>query len=239
MPKKTNCLYSQVADALIAQINGHMYGKLLPSERALCEQYQVSRTTIRQALHLLAQRGYVDSVRGKGMVVSHPQLLQELHSVYNFHEEMRRQGKRPETHMVDFVVQAASGGLASVFSLPEGSPVYRMIRQRQMCIRDRPMLLETTYLSYQRFPGIQQKELEKGPLHHLLSSRYGLKLTAAEETFEPILLRPLEAQMLKTEENALGMLVERISLEGEARVVEFSKGVSPARKFRHHITLKY
>ena len=49
MPKKTNCLYSQVADALIAQINGHMYGKLLPSERALCEQYQVSRTTIRQA----------------------------------------------------------------------------------------------------------------------------------------------------------------------------------------------
>lgn len=94
MPKKTNCLYSQVADALIAQINGHMYGKLLPSERALCEQYQVSRTTIRQALHLLAQRGYVDGVRGKGMVVSHPQLLQELHSVYNFHEEMRRQGKR-------------------------------------------------------------------------------------------------------------------------------------------------
>ena len=73
----------------------------------------------------------------------------------------------------------------------------------------------------------------------MLSSRYGLKLTAAEETFEPILLRPLEAQMLKTEENALGMLVERISLEGEARVVEFSKGVSPARKFRHHITLKY
>ena len=64
MPKKTNCLYSQVADALIAQINGHMYGKLLPSERALCEQYQVSRTTIRQALHLLAQRGYVDGVRG-------------------------------------------------------------------------------------------------------------------------------------------------------------------------------
>ena len=214
MPKKTNCLYSQVADALIAQINGHMYGKLLPSERALCEQYQVSRTTIRQALHLLAQRGYVDSVRGKGMVVSHPQLLQELHSVYNFHEEMRRQGKRPETHMVDFVVQAASGGLASVFSLPEGSPVYRMIRLR---LADGvPMLLETTYLSYQR-----------------------LKLTAAEETFEPILLRPLEAQMLKTEENALGMLVERISLEGEARVVEFSKGVSPARKFRHHITLKY
>lgn len=171
MPKKTNCLYSQVADALIAQINGHMYGKLLPSERALCEQYQVSRTTIRQALHLLAQRGYVDGVRGKGMVVSHPQLLQELHSVYNFHEEMRRQGKRPETHMVDFVVQAASGGLASVFSLPEGSPVYRMIRLR---LADGvPMLLETTYLSYQRFPGIQQKELEKGPLHHLLSSRYG------------------------------------------------------------------
>ena len=122
MPKKTNCLYSQVADALIAQINGHMYGKLLPSERALCEQYQVSRTTIRQALHLLAQRGYVDGVRGKGMVVSHPQLLQELHSVYNFHEEMRRQGKRPETHMVDFVVQAASGGLASVFSLQPRIP---------------------------------------------------------------------------------------------------------------------
>lgn len=59
----------------------------------------------------------------------------------------------------------------------------------------------------------------------------------AEETFEPVLLRPMESQMLRTDQSALGMLVERISYEN-GRVVEISKSVSPASKFKHHVVLK-
>ena len=48
---------------------------------------------------------------------------------------------------------------------------------------------------------------------------------------------PMEAQMLHTGQGALGMLIERISYEN-GRVVEISKSVSPASKFKHHVVLR-
>ena len=71
----------------------------------------------------------------------------------------------------------------------------------------------------------------------VLTNRYALNIDVAEETFEPILLRPMESQMLHTGHGALGMLFERIFYEG-GQVVEISKSVSPASKYKHHVVLR-
>ncbi len=42
---------------------------LLPSENELKDHYETSRETIRKALNLLAQEGYIQKVRGKGSIV--------------------------------------------------------------------------------------------------------------------------------------------------------------------------
>ncbi|QLK86932.1 GntR family transcriptional regulator [Staphylococcus sp. 17KM0847] len=44
-------------------------GQALPTEKALCERFEVSRMTLRQAIKLLAEDGIVTSVRGKGHFV--------------------------------------------------------------------------------------------------------------------------------------------------------------------------
>ncbi|MED4797692.1 GntR family transcriptional regulator, partial [Priestia megaterium] len=41
----------------------------LPSENELVEQYQTSRETIRKALNLLSQNGYIQKMKGKGSFV--------------------------------------------------------------------------------------------------------------------------------------------------------------------------
>lgn len=45
-------------------------GEKLPSEQELMDQFQVSRSTIRQALHVLVSMGIVTSVPGKGYYVT-------------------------------------------------------------------------------------------------------------------------------------------------------------------------
>lgn len=236
MPKKTGHLYLRLADTLKEQIKNGIFaeGSLLPSERELCEKYEVSRTTVRQALQELSQEGYVSSIQGKGTFVSQPQIRQELSSIYSFDEDMRKLGKVPETRIMDFVEMAASGTLARTFSLPEGSSVYRIMRLR--LADGEPMLLETNYLPCTRFPGISREALENQSLYRVLTTQYNLNITVAEETFEPVLLRPMESQIFSTVQNALGMLIERISFEGQ-NVVEVSKSVSPSYKFKHHIFL--
>ena len=115
MPKKYLCL----ANSLIEQITEGVYPKgcLLPSEREICEKYNISRTTARQALNILAQEGYITSIQGKGTVVTHPQIQQELGTIYSFDEDMRQLGKNPETHIMDFIEMSAPDALAAIFPL--------------------------------------------------------------------------------------------------------------------------
>ena len=44
-------------------------GDRLPTERALAEQFQVSRTAVREAMKILAQKGLVDMRPGRGTIV--------------------------------------------------------------------------------------------------------------------------------------------------------------------------
>ena len=44
-------------------------GEFLPSEHTLCQQFDVSRTTVRYALKVLSERKIIQTIRGKGSVV--------------------------------------------------------------------------------------------------------------------------------------------------------------------------
>ena len=237
MARNGEHLYLKLSDTLAEQIvDGTLpEGTLLPSERELCQTHGISRTTVRQALQDLSQKGYIRAIHGKGTVVVRPQIRQELRSIYSFDEDMRRLGKNPETHIMDFVEIVPTGTVAALMQLPIGESVYRIMRLR--IANNEPMLLETNYLPCDRFPEFNRQMLENQSLYRVLTNRYSLNIDVAEETFEPVLLRPMEAQMLHTGQGALGMLVERISYEG-GRVVEISKSVSPASKFQHHVVLR-
>ena len=61
-----NPKYQIVAEALRSGILDGTYQKTLPTEQALCAQFQVSRQTVRQALSLLETERLIDRVQGSG-----------------------------------------------------------------------------------------------------------------------------------------------------------------------------
>ena len=58
--------YQMVADALRADIQEGKYPKMLPTEQALRERFQVSRQTVRQALSLLESERLIERKQGSG-----------------------------------------------------------------------------------------------------------------------------------------------------------------------------
>ncbi len=67
-------LSEQVADLLEEEIlETYSFGARLPSEQALAERYEVSRTIIREALRTLKERGLIDSKTGSGAYVKRPE----------------------------------------------------------------------------------------------------------------------------------------------------------------------
>lgn len=61
-----NPKYQTVADSLRSGIQAGKYQKTLPTEQALCAQFQVSRQTVRQALSLLEAEGLIERRQGSG-----------------------------------------------------------------------------------------------------------------------------------------------------------------------------
>lgn len=63
--------YEQVADTLTEMILNHTYavGEKIPTEDELSEQFQVGRQTVRKAVILLEESGYLKKVQGSGTYV--------------------------------------------------------------------------------------------------------------------------------------------------------------------------
>ncbi len=67
-------VYRHLVDDILEKIESGVYpnGSMLPSERELCLQYNVSRQTVRNALKLLSQQGWVSPRAGKGTRIQSP-----------------------------------------------------------------------------------------------------------------------------------------------------------------------
>lgn len=65
-------IYKSVADRLRIRVNGAecRVGDVLPGEKALAEQYGVSRMTIRKAVDMLIEWGLVERRHGSGTYVT-------------------------------------------------------------------------------------------------------------------------------------------------------------------------
>src|SRR3712207_5275852 len=87
-------LYYQLAELLRERIRLGEFkpGDQLPSERALSEQYAISRMTARQALTFLVREGTLIARHGLGTFVAEPKLTYDTLHLLGFTEEMMHRG---------------------------------------------------------------------------------------------------------------------------------------------------
>ena len=92
-------LYLQVKEILEKRIHTQVYpkGGKLPSEKELCDEFGVSRITIRQALDLLESMGLTNSVHGKGTFVKANKIDSNLQKIRSFSETLAGEGYHGRT----------------------------------------------------------------------------------------------------------------------------------------------
>ena len=90
--------YIPVYNRLYQDLIDGVYEKdsLLPSENVLAAAYKVSRNTLRQALTILTQDGFIYKRQGKGTFVSYDCHREERKNLYNF---LRECSKEPITRV--------------------------------------------------------------------------------------------------------------------------------------------
>lgn len=236
---KTNspvALYYQLKEILSQRIlsNEWSLGERLPTEFELCEQYGVSRITVRQALAELEREGLIVRKQGLGTFVSIPRIEQNLTSFYSFSEEFKKRGLKPKTEVVDFSTVVASPKIQGIFDLGDQQRVYAFTRLR--LASEIPIAIESTYLPVNLFPDLTREELVKFPLYEVMNTRFGVIANSAKESFGVVSLREKEANIFDLKVGSPAFDLERLAYSG-AQCVEYTHGVVRGDKFRFHVKL--
>lgn len=161
-------------------------GDLLPSENELVKTYNVSRETIRKALNLLLEKGYIQKVQGKGSIVLDIKRFDfPVSGLTSYKELQDAQNMNSQTIVVSNGLLPVSEELANHLNLSVGTPVLYLERLRK--VHGEVVIIDKDYLVTSIVPSIPDEAAEDS-LYHYIEQTLGLSIGYAQKeiTVDPI-----------------------------------------------------
>jgi GntR family transcriptional regulator len=223
----SNPLYSQLEQILRSKIETHQWptGFQLPSERELCEAYQVSRITVRRAINDLALQNLVQSIPGKGTFVILPQMREPLRPLSSFSEDMRRRGLLAFSHILQAEILPADEETARTLNIPAGGEVIHLKRLRLVAPDQLPVAIQTVLMPHYRCPNILCFDLKKRSLYEVFRDEYHLVLERGETVISARLADHTESEQLKVKPPAAVLVSDQVTYLHTGEVIEVVNSV--------------
>ncbi len=230
-------LYRKLVKSITQQIDQGYYkeGAKLPTEKQLCQYYNISRVTVRRALIELENNNLIVSRQGSGIYVTPHLFKQSLQKFYSFSQETRKKGHIPSDKIISFDTISGSSAICEIMGLESRTTLIRIVRLR---LSDNiPMIYETSYLQADRLSGLDREILEGHSLYDLMTSRYNIILESAKEIFSACLPSELIASYLQIKEQTPCISLKRIT-RSLSEVVEYTESIVRGDNFEFIVELK-
>jgi GntR family transcriptional regulator len=188
--------YSQLANILRQSMATGILrpGDQLPSEAQLCERYDVSPMTVRRAINLLVDQGFVIAEQGRGTFVKPVAMgaatfqLKDSLNLFNA-------SKETTVHVLEARIVAADERVARKLDIGAGD---RTIYIRRLLRTDgQPSLYHREYMIYDPLRPIVEAELEVTSLQRLFNGTGETILKRGDIHLEATILTEEEAKILQ------------------------------------------
>lgn len=204
---------------------------LLPSEKQLIEIYGVSRETIRKALNLLRNAGYIQKKQGKGSIVLDINRFDFPISGLTSFKELQETQKIPsETIVVELEKTTVTPALQEVTEWPIDTEVWKLVRQRK--IDGESVIVDTDYLLTSIIPELPQEKAEES-IYAYFEEDLGLEIAYAQKeiTIEPVTNEAKTLLNLHPNDTQVVIVRSLVYLE-DTRCFEYTESVHRLDKFR-------
>ena len=229
--------YLWVYNALKHQIEVEDFkvGDFLPPEPELQKTFHVSRTTVRKAVEMLAQQGFLYIRQGKGTQVMDFKATQKLGFVTSFSETLREKGFTVTHADIRVDLVPAPRRIALELKI---EPNERLVKiERVTLANGAPIALMTNYLLPSIAPGIEKRISGMTGLYSFLESEYNLVIEAASDFISAREVTDTEAQRLQIPEHSPLLVVRRITRSG-GRPIEVAVLLVVADKYEYCVHTK-
>lgn len=226
--------YKQVASQIESDIVNHVYqhtNKLL-TEDEYANKYGVSRNTVRKAIEILVNKGYVYQVQGSGVFVRdhynsdyiNLEKLQGLTSDFS--------GRKVETRVLHFEQTVANDEVAERMKCPIGTPVYFVKRLR--LVDDHPFSVEDSYFRKELVIYLDENIVQKS-IYTYLRSDQKLAIGFADRVIYADFLDSESAGLLDLNENDPALIVDNTVYLTNGQIFDVSRSI---HHFKHVKMLK-
>ncbi len=175
--------YQYVYEQVKKEIEDEVFksSEKLPSEKVIAEKYDVSVNTVRKALSVLIEKGYIVSRHGSGYFVSaHKNFSSlKLRSLASHSLE-----KNIESKVLSFEIVQANKEQAENLNIQENEVIFKIERLR--IINGEPSILENTIVPVKYFPSLKREVFDKS-FYNYIEEESDHRIDRAIKDISPIL----------------------------------------------------
>ncbi len=227
-------LYRRLAGKLRDSITDGEFavGTLLPTEQELCDKYSTSRFTVREALRLLMEEGFVTRRQGRGTEVvsltarrGNRQSLSSFSQLFSYAQETRLEIDRSMIVVPDEDLSLKLGrAQGRQWLLLEG------IRRTL----DGEMISVSHIFVHDEFAGIATElPMLNGAIHPFIEERFGVSTAQVQQTISMESARHAIAAQLGIKEGSLTVFLLRRYLAADDQPIIISFNWHDATDFRY------
>lgn len=227
--------YVQLATTLLNEIQSGKFviGGLLPTEHVLCQQFGVSRFTVREAIKLLVQQGLVTRQPGVGTRVQataptgqYTQTMSGLTDLQQYAVETTLQVTKQ--HVVELSLKQAQS-----LSTSAGETWLEIEGLRYAAGQPLPFAWTQVHIAprFRALAGLQtQMDM---PLYLLIEQQFGCRIQVVHQEIKAIALTADLAKQLKVPVRSAGIWLQRRYMDTHDELVEQAVNIHPADRFTY------
>ena|SRR5690554_2005531 len=216
-------LYYQLKEEIKKKIlSGELKpGDSLPSEHDYMNRYNISRSTVRQALASLKNEGCIRMVRGKGTFVNKPIENLFLGNLLGFSQQMKKQGLPFSGKVLKKEIIKGSSEVSERLEIKPNENVFYLKRLR--FVKNKPVIIAENFLPMYLYPGIDELEFENKSLYEILDKDYEIIPYRAIRNFKPQNPSKDDIKLLKISPDTPFLFIESVAFDRKNTPIEFLK----------------
>lgn len=219
--------YESVASDIRDKIASGAYAPndQLPTTPELCDQYRVSKITIKKAMDELSQQGLVARRRGSGTYVKRVTTPEAKSPAgWDMSSQMTgfcadHKGHKVTSEVHDFSVVRPTVEIASLLGVESDEFAYHVCRTR--LVDGIPHVIEYTYMPIKLIPDLRERNVES-TIYGYLEDELGLKIGSAHRIIKAVLPTPDEVEWLDIEPTQPLLEVKQVGFLDDGVPFEYS-----------------
>ncbi|WP_244600166.1 phosphonate metabolism transcriptional regulator PhnF [Blastochloris tepida] len=215
-------LWRQIAERIECEITTGAYppGSLLPSESELTERFGVNRHTVRRSLAVLAEKGLVRSVKGRGSFVEEAPLPYPIGRRVRFSENVMAAGRAPRGRLLG-VATVVDAEPTRRLGLPARTPLLRI--EMVSSANGVPLSRSTSWFEAARFAGLEAELQRTGSVSRAFAAHGIADYARLETAISARLADPAEQELLELPTGRVVLVVEALNADADGRPIQVQR----------------